>query len=140
MTISCLCIFLCSYNPAVIFQILKLREKILTILNYAKLLQYLLWQPVSPKEPSNKMQKNQELACCCCCCYIASVVSDSVRPYRRQPTRLCRPGASPGKNTGVACHFLLQELAQFLVNKKLAQTLIYSIRYIPKIKKMINNV
>lgn len=38
MTISCLCIFLCSYNLAVIFQILKLREKILTILNYAKLL------------------------------------------------------------------------------------------------------
>ena len=108
MTISCLCIFLCSYNPAVIFQILKLREKILTILNYAKLLQYLLWQPVSPKEPSNKMQKNQELACCCCCCYIASVVSDSVRPYRRQPTRLCRPGASPGKNTGVGYHALLQ--------------------------------
>lgn len=38
MTISCLCIFLCSYNLAVIFQILKLREKILTILNYAELL------------------------------------------------------------------------------------------------------
>ena len=25
---------------------------------------------------------------CCCCCYIASVVSDSVLPHRRQPTRL----------------------------------------------------
>ena len=32
----------------------------------------------------------------------------SVRPHRRQPTRLCRPWDSPGKNTGVGCHFLLQ--------------------------------
>ena len=38
----------------------------------------------------------------------ASVVSDSVRPYRQQSTRLCRPWDSPGKNTGVGCHFLLQ--------------------------------
>ena len=47
--------------------------------------------------------------CCCCCCYsVASAVSDSVRPHRRQPTRLPRPWDSPGKNTGVGCHFLLQ--------------------------------
>ena len=32
----------------------------------------------------------------------------SVRPHRRQPTRLPRPWDSPGKNTGVGCHFLLQ--------------------------------
>ena len=38
----------------------------------------------------------------------ASVVSDSVRPHRRQLTRLPRPWDSPGKNTGVGCHFLLQ--------------------------------
>ena len=38
----------------------------------------------------------------------AAVVSDSVRPHRRQPTRLCRPWDSPGKNTGVGCRFLLQ--------------------------------
>ena len=37
-----------------------------------------------------------------------SVASDSVRPHRRQPTRLPRPWDSPGKNTGVGCHFLLQ--------------------------------
>ena len=37
-----------------------------------------------------------------------SVMSDSVRPHRRQPTRLHRPWDSPGKNTGVGCHFLLQ--------------------------------
>ena len=29
-------------------------------------------------------------------------------PHRRQPTRLLCPWASPGKNTGVGCHFLLQ--------------------------------
>ena len=43
-----------------------------------------------------------------CCCCIDSVVSDSVRPHRRQPTRLPRPWDSPGKNAGVGCHFLLQ--------------------------------
>ena len=35
-------------------------------------------------------------------------MSDSVRPHRRQPTRLLCPWDSPGKNTGVGCHFLLQ--------------------------------
>ena len=29
-------------------------------------------------------------------------------PHRRQPTRLRCPWDSPGKNTGVGCHFLLQ--------------------------------
>ena len=31
-----------------------------------------------------------------------------MRPHRQKPTRLPRPWDSPGKNTGVACHFLLQ--------------------------------
>ena len=35
-------------------------------------------------------------------------MSNSVRPHRWQPTRLPRPWDSPGKNTGVGCHFLLQ--------------------------------
>ena len=35
-------------------------------------------------------------------------MSNSVRPQRWQPTRLPRPWDSPGKNTGVGCHFLLQ--------------------------------
>ena len=38
----------------------------------------------------------------------ASVVSDSVRPHRWQPTRLPCPWDSPGKISGVDCHFLLQ--------------------------------
>ena len=32
----------------------------------------------------------------------------TVRPHRRQPARFRRPWDSPGKNTGVGCHFLLQ--------------------------------
>ena len=32
----------------------------------------------------------------------------SVLPHRWQPTRLPRPWDSPGKNTGVGCHLLLQ--------------------------------
>ena len=35
-------------------------------------------------------------------------MSDSVLPHRWQPTRLLCPWDSPGKNTGVGCHFLLQ--------------------------------
>ena len=57
------------------------------------------------------------LSCClfnfyaeCCAVLSCSVVSDSVRPHRRQPTRLRRPWDSPGKNTGVGCHFLLQRM------------------------------
>ena len=42
------------------------------------------------------------------CCSVTPVVSDSVRPQRWQPTRLRRPWDSPGKNTGVGCHCLLQ--------------------------------
>ena len=35
-------------------------------------------------------------------------MSDSVRSHRWQHTRLPHPWDSPGKNTGVGCHFLLQ--------------------------------
>ena len=35
-------------------------------------------------------------------------MSDSVRPHRQRPTRLPHPWDSPGKNTGVGCHFLLR--------------------------------
>ena len=35
-------------------------------------------------------------------------MSDSVRPHRRQPTRLPCPWDSPGTNTGMGCLFLLQ--------------------------------
>ena len=32
----------------------------------------------------------------------------TLRPHRRQPIRLPHPWDSPGKNTAVGCHFLLQ--------------------------------
>ena len=35
-------------------------------------------------------------------------MSSPVQLHRRQPTRLRRPWDSPGKNTRVRCHFLLQ--------------------------------
>ena len=35
-------------------------------------------------------------------------MSDSVQPHGLQPTRLLHPWDSPGNNTGVGCHFLLQ--------------------------------
>ena len=44
---------------------------------------------------------------CCCCCCVASVMSDSERPHRWQPTRLLHPWDFPGKSSGVGCHCLL---------------------------------
>ena len=42
-------------------------------------------------------------------CYAKSLQScPTLWPHRRQPTRLPHPWDSPGKNTGVGCHFLLQ--------------------------------
>ena len=46
-----------------------------------------------------------------CCRQVTSVVSDSVQPQRREPTRFPHPWDSPGKNTGVGCHCLLSERA-----------------------------
>ena len=52
---------------------------------------------------------------CFLCCYLLLRLLLSrfsrvrlCRPHRRQPTRLPRPWDSPGKNTGVGCHFLLR--------------------------------
>ena len=55
-------------------------------------------------------------------------MSDSVRPHRRQLTRLPRPWDSPGKNTGVGCHCLLQCMkvkseSEVKVTLKIAMTL-----------------
>ena len=61
--------------------------------------------------PNSFLSESEEVwytvSCYCCCC-ITSVVSNSVRPHRRPPTRLPRPWDSSGRNTGVGCHFLLQ--------------------------------
>ena len=39
-----------------------------------------------------------------------SVVSDSMRPHGLQPAKILCPWNSPGKNTGMGCRSLLQEL------------------------------
>ena len=44
-------------------------------------------------------------------------MSDSVWRCRQQPTRLLCPWDSPGKNTGVGCHFLLPFEQQYLKMK-----------------------
>ena len=49
-------------------------------------------------------------ACVRACMFSCSVVSNSFRPHRLQPTRLLCPQNSPDKNTGVKCHFLLQRI------------------------------
>ena len=56
------------------------------------------WSGLPFPSPMHKSEK---------CKWSHSVMSDSVWPHRRQPTRL-RPWDSPDKNTGVGCHFLLQ--------------------------------
>ena len=61
-------------------------------------------------DETGKVRYGRHTHCCSCCCWVASVVSDSVPPHSRQPTRLPRPWDSPGKNAGVGCHFLLQSM------------------------------
>ena len=61
-----------------------------------------------------------------CCCKVALVVSNSVRPHRQQPTRLPHPGDSPGKNTGVGCHFLLQCMKVKVKGKSFSHARLFS--------------
>ena len=71
----------------------------------------LAWEILWPEEPGmlqSRESQNCWTCCCCCCCCVTSVVSNSAGPHRRQPTRLPHPWDSPGKNTGVGCHFLLR--------------------------------
>ena len=58
-----------------------------------------------------------------CCCWVASVVSSPVRPHRGQSTRLLCPWDSPGKNTGVGCHFCLPCMLHHFSRVRLCATL-----------------
>ena len=51
-----------------------------------------------------------ELVDCCCCCKGTSVMSDSVRPHRWQPTRIPHPWNSSGKNTGVDQIWIIENI------------------------------
>ena len=52
-----------------------------------------------------KVRPQQDITCVPA---VTSVVSDSLWPHGLQPARLLCPWDSPGKNTGVGCHALLQ--------------------------------
>ena len=78
--------------------------------------------PVSEPESAFCPLPRLKATATCCCCWVASVVSDSVRPHRQQPTRLRRPWDSPGKNTGVGCHFLLRRQPECFLILKNKQT------------------
>ena len=41
---------------------------------------------------------------------VYSIMSNSLQPHGLKLTRLLLPWDFPGKNTGVGCHFLLQEI------------------------------
>ena len=67
--------------------------------------------PIENKKLKNKFKKLSTNSlfyiCAVLCC---SVVSDSLPPHRLQLSMLLCPWACPGKNTGVGCHALLQEI------------------------------
>ena len=48
-----------------------------------------------------------------------------MRPHRRQPTRLHCPWDSPGKNTGVGCHLLLQCIKEKVKVKSLSRVRLF---------------
>ena len=59
-------------------------------------------------------------------------MSDSVRPQKRQPTRLPCPWDSPGKNTGVGCRFPLQSRNSPLFPKPLANPIFFILKIYPE--------
>ena len=60
------------------------------------------------------MEENRGRIYMCVCIYTAAAKSlqscPTMQPHRWQSTWLPRPWDSPGKNTGVGCHFLLQSM------------------------------
>ena len=85
----------------------------------ARVPHFLLSQPCSPynlhfTQWPNSLQDppawpvRAGITSCVRACLVTSVVSDSLWPYGLQPARLLWPWESPGKNTGVGCHALLQ--------------------------------
>ena len=57
---------------------------------------------------NSKVQEESNLRDWCCAVLSHSAMSDSLRPHGLWPTRLLCPWDSPGKNTEVGCHALLQ--------------------------------
>ena len=61
-----------------------------------------------------------------CVCVSRSVVSKSMGPHGLQPARLLYPWDSPGKNTGVGCHFLLQDTMEHYSSIKMKEVLLHA--------------
>ena len=55
----------------------------------------------------------------CLCVFSWLVMSDSLQPHGLQPTRLICPWDSPGKNTGVGCHFLLHNTQHKMLHSEM---------------------
>ena len=51
---------------------------------------------------------NKMCVCVCVCVYVTQSCPTVLRPHRLWPARLLCPWNSPGENTRVGCHFLLQ--------------------------------
>ena len=65
-------------------------------------------------------------------------MSHSVRPHRRQPTRLRHLWDFPGKSTGVGCHFLLHCLFRVLEKSLSNQEEQEGIKKIIRHKRFLN--
>ena len=69
---------------------------------------YIIWG-----HPGHSLRDSDSVSICIFKHYSAAAAKSlqsclTLRPHRQQPTRLCHPWDSPGKNTGMGCHFLLQ--------------------------------
>ena len=68
------------------------------------------WSRNNPTVDKRKVIYTYNGISCIVLCQVAPVVSDSLLPYGLKPARLLCPWDSPGKNTGMGCHTLLQEI------------------------------
>ena len=106
--VSSFCLF-CSYVPSDLLftkQLFPLKGN-RNYINYFRALSELLTFIFPPCLSVSSLAVPDSNVNIHCCCWVASVVSNSAGPHRRQPTRLPHPWDSPGKSTGVGCHCLL---------------------------------
>ena len=103
---ECVCVFMCKFatiiqSKATIFFFIHSANIDLESIIYARNCALFIAVTIAHANPESFKQWPLQK-------WILLVLSDSVQPHRRQPARLCHPWDSPGKNTGVGCHFLLQ--------------------------------
>ena len=94
--------FWISFNFAGIFCLVKTALRFFSILHLLVRMVFKYFKALVPSWKARAQWENDEVKCS------RSVMSDSLWPRGLWPTRLLRPWDSPGKNTGVGYHFLLQ--------------------------------